>query len=91
MNFLAVGAATILAFALGALWYSPVLFARQWTTTHWMLDEFESRSAFCPPGSASAGDMARIVMRYLEWHSQELEDWNTILVLRAYMLRSPCS
>ena len=28
VNFLAVGIATVLAFALGALWYSPVLFAK---------------------------------------------------------------
>jgi hypothetical protein len=34
VNFLAVGAATVLAFALGALWYSPVLFARRWTAAH---------------------------------------------------------
>ncbi len=34
VNLLAVGVATLLAFALGALWYSPVLFARQWTAAH---------------------------------------------------------
>ena len=30
VNFLAVGLATILTFALGALWYSPLLFAKAW-------------------------------------------------------------
>lgn len=30
VNFLAVAAATVLAFLLGAVWYSPALFARQW-------------------------------------------------------------
>ena len=34
VNFLAVGLATILAFALGALWYSPMLFARPWMAGH---------------------------------------------------------
>ena len=32
VNFLAVGAAAVLAFVLGALWYSPALLGRQWTT-----------------------------------------------------------
>lgn len=30
VNFLAVGIAAVLAFALGALWYSAVLFAKPW-------------------------------------------------------------
>lgn len=34
VNFLAVGLATVLAFLLGALWYSPVLFARSWMAAH---------------------------------------------------------
>ena len=34
VNFLAVGVATVLAFALGALWYSPLLFAKPWTAGH---------------------------------------------------------
>ena len=39
VNILAVGAATVLAFALGALWYSPVLFARPWMAAHGFSDE----------------------------------------------------
>lgn len=34
MNFLAVGLATILTFGLGALWYSPLLFAKPWMAGH---------------------------------------------------------
>lgn len=34
VNFLAVGLATILTFGLGALWYSPLLFARAWMAGH---------------------------------------------------------
>lgn len=30
LNFLAIGVATILSFATGALWYSPVLFMYSW-------------------------------------------------------------
>ena len=30
MNYLAIAAATLLGMVLGALWYSPVLFANQW-------------------------------------------------------------
>ena len=34
VNYLAVGLSTVLAFALGMLWYSPVLFARPWMAGH---------------------------------------------------------
>ena len=34
VNFLAVGLATLLTFGLGALWYSPLLFARTWMAGH---------------------------------------------------------
>ena len=34
VNFLAVGAAAVLAFVLGALWYSPALLGRQWAAAH---------------------------------------------------------
>ena len=34
VNVLAVGLATVLAFALGALWYSPLLLGRQWVAAH---------------------------------------------------------
>ena len=34
VNYLAVGLATVLAFALGGLWYSPVLFGKPWMAGH---------------------------------------------------------
>jgi hypothetical protein len=34
VNYLAVLAAAAATFALGALWYSPLLFARAWTQAH---------------------------------------------------------
>ena len=34
VNYLAVVAAGVAAFLLGALWYSPALFARQWMAAH---------------------------------------------------------
>ena len=34
VNFLAVGLATVLAFVLGALWYSPLLFGKRWMAGH---------------------------------------------------------
>lgn len=34
VNFLAVGVATVFAVLFGVLWYSPVLFARQWMAAH---------------------------------------------------------
>ena len=34
INFLAVLVAAIAAFVLGAVWYSPLLFAKQWTQIH---------------------------------------------------------
>jgi Protein of unknown function (DUF1761) len=34
VNVLAILVAAVAAFALGALWYSPVLFAKQWMKAH---------------------------------------------------------
>jgi hypothetical protein len=34
LNFLAILVAAVAAFVLGALWYSPVLFAKQWMKAH---------------------------------------------------------
>ena len=67
------------------------LVAGVWHTHMMMVDEFGSRSAFCPPGSLAAEDMTRIVTGYLERHPAELDSWDTVLVLRAFSLRPPCS
>jgi uncharacterized protein YneF (UPF0154 family) len=34
INFLAVLVAGVVAFAIGGLWYSPLLFAKQWVKAH---------------------------------------------------------
>jgi Protein of unknown function (DUF1761) len=34
VNWLAIIVAAVAAFAIGALWYSPVLFGRQWMAAH---------------------------------------------------------
>jgi Protein of unknown function (DUF1761) len=39
INYLAVIVATVAAFALGGLWYSPLLFARQWVKAHGYTEE----------------------------------------------------
>lgn len=39
INYLAVGASALAAFALGALWYSPVLFVKAWQKEVGMSDE----------------------------------------------------
>lgn len=62
-----------------------------WHTHMMMVDEFDSRSAFCPTASISAGEMARVVNRYLQSHPAELDQWDTVLILRAFMTVYPCS
>jgi len=62
-----------------------------WHTHMMMVDEFDSRSAFCPTASVSAGEMARVVNRYLQTHPAELDQWDTVLILRAFMAAYPCS
>ena len=62
-----------------------------WHTHMMMVDEFDSRSAFCPTASISAGEMARVVNRYLQAHPAELDQWDTVLILRAFMTVYPCS
>lgn len=39
INWLAVLAAAVATFAIGALWYSPALFAKQWQAAHGYSDE----------------------------------------------------
>ena len=39
INFLAVGLAAVLTFVLGALWYSPLLFAKPWMAAHGYTEE----------------------------------------------------
>lgn len=39
INYLAVVVATVAAFALGGLWYSPLLFAKLWVKAHGYTEE----------------------------------------------------
>jgi hypothetical protein len=39
INYLAVIAAAVLAFALGGIWYSPLLFAKRWVNAHGYTEE----------------------------------------------------
>ena len=61
-----------------------------WHTHMMMIDEFGGQPAFCPPRTISAGQMARLVDQYLQVHPAELDDWDTVLILRAFMDIYPC-
>ena len=39
INYLAVVVAAVVAFAIGGLWYSPFLFAKQWAKAHGFTEE----------------------------------------------------
>ncbi len=61
-----------------------------WHTHMLMVDDFESQEAFCPPNMISAGQMARIVYTYLQEHPVELHNWDTALILDAFINNYPC-
>ena len=61
-----------------------------WHTHMIMVDEFKSPEAFCPTQSISAGQMARIVDAYLAVHPAELQLWDTVLIMRAFVDEYPC-
>ena len=62
-----------------------------WHTHMMMVDDFGSREAFCANQTVSAGQMARIVAAYLEENPEELQMWDTVLILRAFVRAFPCS
>ena len=61
-----------------------------WHTHKLMVDAFDSREAFCPPGSTSAGQMARLVHAFLPLHPDDLDRWDTELILAAFGDAYPC-
>ena len=62
-----------------------------WHTHKLMVDAFfDSREAFCPPGSTSAGQMARLVHAFLTLHPDDLDRWDTELILEAFGDAYPC-
>ena len=62
-----------------------------WHTHMIMVDDFGGREAFCATETVSAGRMARIVDAYLNTHPVELESWDTVLILRAFVDAFPCN
>ena len=62
-----------------------------WHTHMIMVDDFGGREAFCATEQVSAGRMARIVDAYLQTHPAELESWDTVLILRAFVDAFPCN
>ena len=61
-----------------------------WHTHKLMVDAFDSREAFCPGGSTSAGQMARLVHAFLLLHPDDLERWDAELILEAFGDAYPC-
>ena len=61
-----------------------------WHTHMIMVDDFGGRDAFCATEVVSAGRMARIVDAYLRDHPGELDLWDTVLIMRAFVDAFPC-
>ncbi|MXY17743.1 MAG: hypothetical protein F4057_11025 [Acidobacteria bacterium] len=61
-----------------------------WHTHMIMVDDFGGRDAFCATEVVSAGTMARIVDAYLRDHPGELDLWDTVLIMRAFVDAFPC-
>ena len=62
-----------------------------WHTHMLMVDDFGSSEVFCPRETISAGQMARIVDRYLDEHRADLHMWDTVLILHAFVDAYPCN
>ena len=62
-----------------------------WHTHMIMVDDFGAAEAFCATEQVSAGRMARIVDAFLKTHPGELESWDTVLILRAFVDAFPCN
>lgn len=62
-----------------------------WHTHMIMVDDFGGQEAFCATEQVSAGRMARIVDAYLATHPAELESWDTVLIMRAFVDAFPCN
>ena len=61
-----------------------------WHTHKLLVDAFDSRQAFCPTAFLSTGQMARLVHAYLTEHPDDLERWDTELILEAFGDAYPC-
>lgn len=61
-----------------------------WHTHELMVASFDSRKAFCPSESISAGQMARLVHTYLTQDPVDLDRWDAELILEAFSDAHPC-
>ena len=61
-----------------------------WHTHEMMVETFDSRTAFCPSASISAGQMARVVHAFLTQHPDDLHRWDAELILQAFGDAYPC-
>ena len=61
-----------------------------WHTHEVMVETFDGRTAFCPSASISSGQMARLVHAYLIQHPDDLDRWDTELILDAFNDAYPC-
>jgi len=55
-----------------------------------MVEEFGGETAFCPSRTISAGQMARLVTQYLKVNPGELDEWDTVLIMRSFIDYFPC-
>jgi Protein of unknown function (DUF1761) len=61
-NFIAIIVAAAVGFALGGLWYSPLLFAKQWVAAHGFTSEQLASMKADAPRSYGISFVAMIVM-----------------------------
>ena len=61
-----------------------------WHTHMVMVDELGSPEAFCATESIPSGQMARLVDSYLDEHPADLQLWDTVVILRAFVDAFPC-
>ena len=62
-----------------------------WHTHEMMVETFDSRTAFCPSATISAGQMARVVHAFLTLHPDDLGRWDAELILQAFADAYPCN
>jgi hypothetical protein len=73
MNFLAIIVAAVVNVVLGALWYSPALFAKPWAKGVGMTKEQMAKGAQMTPGMFVPPLIAAVVTSYvLSWFLQAL-------------------
>jgi hypothetical protein len=64
-NWLAILVAAVVAFLLGGLWYSPLLFARQWMAAHAHSPEDVARMKADAPRAYGISFVAFLVMAFI--------------------------